>query len=209
MRPRNRDGVDSKSVRVSSDWNVIGLGELGSWNVIGCCNMIEVRVRHCVIKIPIRRRRQSAKHLPFSTRAFLLMGFSSVDFRSSDSSSWLIFSISTRTEESIAGVMLLIMSFVSVFVSLSKDCDAAERISKGNRFFASCWTNKRESKSRCRNESFCSAVFCNKNCSNFLGIKPFELKTMTSRVSLRDASGIRSRLEILRIHSHVVKRGTP
>lgn len=109
MRPRNRDGVDSKSVRVRSEWDVIGLGELGSWNVIGCCNMIEVRVRHCVIKIPIRRRRPSAKHLPFSTRAFLLMGFSSVDFRSSDSSIWSIFSISTRTEESIAGVMLLIM----------------------------------------------------------------------------------------------------
>ena len=138
MRPRNRDGVDSKSVRVCSDWNVIGLGELGSWNAIGCCKVKEVRVRDCFTKIPIRRRRQSAKHVPFSTRAFLLTGFSSVGFRSSDSSSWSIFSISTRTEESIAGVMLLIMSFVSVFVSLSKDCDDAERISKENRFFASC-----------------------------------------------------------------------
>ena len=113
MRPRNRDGVDAESIRVGSNWNVIGLRELGRWNIISC-RVKEARVRHC-FKLAIHRR-HSTKDVPFSTRAFLLTGFSRVGFRSSDSSSSLIFSISTRTEESIAGVMLLMKGRLSVFL---------------------------------------------------------------------------------------------
>lgn len=53
MRPGNGDGIDAESIRVGSDWNVIGLRELGRRNIIRC-RVKEAGVRHR-FKIAIRR----------------------------------------------------------------------------------------------------------------------------------------------------------
>ncbi len=49
MGPGNRDGVDSESIRVRSDWNVIGLREFGRWDIISY-KVKEARVRDIVSK---------------------------------------------------------------------------------------------------------------------------------------------------------------